>query len=255
MLTCSLNRFSVHKAGNEPHDYEDAFAPKLNGQIQSDSISVAVSDGAGETSFAREWAKMLARAYVRERFTNIETLRNETDILAKRWHTFVNRRPLPWFAEEKVRLGAFATLLGVQCGSSSSGSHESGQCSAIAIGDSCLFQVRNDALVSSFPLQHSTEFGNNPILLSSNPARNSQVWANVRLQSAEWKIGDAFFLATDALACWFLSEHERKERPWNILLGFTEDSNPYELFKAWADKLRLSSEMKNDDVTLLMLRV
>ena len=251
-MRCTLNHFSLPKLGNEQSDYEDAFAPKSNGMLEQQSLSIAVSDGASESSFASDWAKMLTRAFVREPSASAEALKAQTEFLAKRWQSFVNRRPLSWFAEEKLRLGAFATLLGVQLSSGSSGSNETGRWLAIAVGDSCLFQVRNDNLICAFPLANSAEFGNSPILLSSNLARNAQVWKNVQVHSGEWKIGDAFLLATDALACWFLSQYERNECPWNILFGFAEDSNPSESFKTWADKSREILQMKNDDITLVI---
>jgi hypothetical protein len=254
-MICSVIHFALPKYGNEIKDYEDAFAPKMQGKVEQSSMSVAIADGATESSFAADWARMLTRAFVKEPFTSIDILQSKTQFLSNRWQGFVNRRPLPWFAEEKVRSGAFATLLGVEITPKSNGSLDSGQWSAIAVGDSCLFQLRGEELLLSFPLRRSTEFGNSPTLLSSNLTRNDQVWENVRVNLADWQSGDTFFLATDALACWFLSQHELKERPWEILLGFADDSNPLLSFKAWADKLRLSSEMKNDDVTLVMLRL
>jgi hypothetical protein len=259
----TLDHFWLPKFGNEQADYEDAFAPKSNGTIDQESLSLAIADGATESSFASDWAKMLTRAFVKEPFTNLETLQARTEILSNRWQTFVNRRPLPWYAEEKVRLGAFATLLGVKLASSRNGLNNSGSWSAIAIGDTCLFQVRNDNLIRTFPISSAGEFGNSPTLLSSNLARNSRLWNNVRFQTEEWKTGDIFLLATDALACWFLSQHERNEKPWNILLGFTGDPAPSESFKSWTDKVRSSetrapgssSQLKNDDICLLLLKV
>lgn len=251
----TLNHFWLQKLGNEQSDYEDAFAPRINGTLDQQSFSLAVADGAAESSFASDWAKMLTRAFVKEPFTNIEALQSRTEILSQRWHSFVKRRPLPWFAEEKVRLGAFATLLGVELAPSSNGSHESGSWSAIAAGDSCLFQVRNDDLVRSFPISSAGEFGSSPTLLSTNLVRNSQLWEKVKCQTAEWQPGDLLLLSTDALACWFLSQHENNEKPWNILLGFTEDSSPSESFEAWAADARRAAHLKNDDITLLIIRL
>lgn len=251
----TLNHFWLQKLGNEQGDYEDAFAPKAVGIVDQRSFSLAIADGATESSFASDWAKILTRAFVKEPFTDIQALQARIELLSKRWHSFVNRRSLPWFAEEKVRLGAFATLLGVQLTSNSDGSSGAGTWSAIAVGDSCLFHVRNDDLIRSFPISSATQFGSSPTLLSSNLARNSQVWDSVKFQSAEWQAGDLLLLATDALACWFLSEHENREKPWNILLGIAEDSWSSESFKAWANNARRSAKLKNDDITLLLIRL
>lgn len=254
-MRLTLNHFWLQKLGNEQADYEDAFAPKINGTIEQDGFSLAIADGATESSFASDWAKMLTRAFVKEPFTSIETLQARTEILSQRWHSFVNRRPLPWFAEEKVRLGAFATLLGVTLTSNSNDSKQSGDWSAIAVGDSCIFQIRNDDLVCSFPLSSAAEFGSSPTLLSTNLSRNSQLWEQVKFHTANWSAGDLLMLATDALACWFLAQHENNEKPWNILLGFTEDSSPSNSFQTWVDNARRSSHVKNDDITLLILRL
>lgn len=251
----TLNHFWLPKFGNERADYEDAFAPKINGTIDQPSLSLAIADGASESSFASDWAKMLTRTFVKEPFTNIEALQVRTEMLSRRWQSFVNRRPLPWFAEEKARLGAFSTLLGLKLTSSFNSTYEEGSWSAIAIGDSCLFQIRNENLICSFPISDVSEFGNTPRLLSTNLTRNFQLWEFVKTHTADWKVGDIFLLATDALACWFLYEHKHNERPWNILLGFTEDSTPDESFKSWTDNVRRSLRLKNDDVTLLLLKL
>lgn len=46
--------FRLHKRGNAPEEYEDAAAADLP------AGRFAVADGATESSFAREWAKILA---------------------------------------------------------------------------------------------------------------------------------------------------------------------------------------------------
>lgn len=247
----TLNHFWLQKLGNEQADYEDAFAPRINGTLEQKNFSLSVADGATESSFASDWAKMLTRAFVKEPFTNIEALQARTQVLSQRWHSFVNRRPLHWFAEEKVRLGAFATFLGVTLGSNSNGSSQSGNWSAIAVGDSCLFQIRNNELLCSFPISNPADFGSSPTLLSTNLNSNSKLWERVKCHSADWVSGDHLLLTTDALACWFLFQHQNNEKPWNILLGFTEDSSPSESFQTWANDERRSSHLKNDDITLL----
>ncbi len=251
----TLKHFWLQKFGNEQADYEDAFAPRIDGTIEQQVLSLAVADGATESSFASDWAKMLTRAFVKDPFTSIETLQARTEILSQKWHSVVNRRPLPWFAEEKVRLGAFSTLLGVTITSYSNGSSQSGIWSAIAVGDSCLFQIRNDDLLRSFPISNVDEFGCSPTLLSTNLSRNSQLWERVKCHTAEWMSGDYLLLTTDALARWFLFQHQNNKKPWNILLGFTEDLFPSESFQTWADDERRSSHLKNDDITLLIAKL
>lgn len=251
----TLRHFYLHKQGNRSNDYEDAFSPQEGGSKDQETFALAIADGATETSFANYWAKILVKNFVKSPFFTKEVLQDRIKTLADRWQKKVNREQLQWYAEEKLRLGAFSTFLGIEFKSNHHSSHISGSWSAIAIGDSCLFQVRNDNLIESFPISNIQEFGNRPILLSSNPASNSEVWQNVRLRTSKWKSGDVFLLATDALACWFLKEHELNAHPWNILLGISEDPNPSQSFRRWANELRKSSKMRNDDVTLLLVKL
>ncbi len=251
----SIAQFHLPKFGNEKNEYEDAFAPKRHGRFECNSLSLAIADGASESSFAAEWAKMLTRAYVKEPFFNVPHLQSQIEKLADRWKSFVQRRPMPWFAEEKVRMGAFSTLLGIHLSEDSTDAMQTGKWSTIAVGDSCLFQVRGDILTESFPISKSSDFGISPTLLSSNDSKNKSVWDQVAFKAARWQIGDMFFLVTDALAFWFLSQHEHNERPWEILAGFVEDNNPIESFTTWVNNARASSTLKNDDVTLMIVKL
>ena len=127
------------KAGNRPDEYEDAFWPpnspgrgaapgakrsararralaggSVSGcQPGADGARFAVADGATETSFAGLWAQRLVRAYGAGWFDGddwAEHLRREQAA----WQAEVLQKPLPWYAEAKVRAGAYAALLGLQ---------------------------------------------------------------------------------------------------------------------------------------------
>src|SRR3954468_13385292 len=83
------------------------------------------------------------------------------------WGRAVAGKPLPWYAEEKARAGAFAALVGLEL--SRQGNEDCGQWSALACGDSCFFQLRSEAVIESFPIARSDEFSNAPLLLGSHP--------------------------------------------------------------------------------------
>jgi len=253
----TFSKYYLQKRGEEASDYADAFSyePKNGPASSNRPLVIAISDGASESAFSKPWAKMLVRSFVKRPFRSVDDVRSEVQLLSQSWHRAIHYRPLQWFAEEAAALGAFATLLGVEIFTDSSESIKSGDWSAIAIGDSCLFQVRDDQLIESFPLLHSADFGNSPTLLSSNVSRNELVWDKVLVRSSAWKTGDVFFLTTDALAHWFLFQHERNERPWEIFLGFNQDGNPIQSFSAWVKTQRSLSQLKDDDVTLLSIKL
>jgi hypothetical protein len=166
-----------------------------------------------------------------------------------RWASDVGSQPLPWYAEAKFAQGAFATFLGVVLKSFGRPSWQ-----AVAVGDSCLFQIRDGQLRQAFPLTQSSEFDNSPRLLGS---RTSAVEARQREVRGygSWQAQDRFFLATDALAQWFLRQVEAGGKPWEVLESLLGESDVSTAGKAWIEQLRDQHEIRNDDVTLIMVTV
>jgi hypothetical protein len=119
---------------------------------------------------------------------------------------------------------------------------------AIAVGDSCLFQIRNGEMVTAFPIQTADQFNSRPLLLSSNPARNRQVWSELKYAEGDCHPGDLFVLVTDAIACWFLKQVEAGHFPWQTLRGLNSDDQ----FASFVAQLRQQNQMRNDDTTLIL---
>ncbi len=121
------------------------------------------------------------------------------------WKKKLNAKDLPWYAQEKLNSGAFSTLAGItfRLTDASSAAFD-----AIAIGDSCIFQIRGDKIIASFPLGSADDFHNRPVLISSNAANNIHLKAFVKTWSGTAQAGDSFLLMTDALACWLLTRYE-----------------------------------------------
>jgi hypothetical protein len=66
----------------------------------------------------------------------------------------------------------------------------------------------------------------------------------------ELAAGDRLWLMTDALAAWFLAEHEAGGAPWRELDERTADD-----FADWVAGRRADGRLKNDDVTLVAIEV
>jgi len=243
--------FWLPKAGNTEAEYEDAFLPRHPEQRRLRSFRCAVADGATETSFSGMWAKQLVRAFCS--CTPDALILTALPALQQRWLTTVQRRPLPWYAEEKVRSGAFAALLGLVLVDSTEPGGP-GQWRATALGDSCLVHMRNETILARFPVQDAASFTNQPHLLSSNPSYNERAAKHLVTTGDGWCSGDTFYLMTDALAHWFLSEAEAGRQPWAVLrdLDTKDQSKPFADFVA---DLRQTKSMRNDDVTLLRVEV
>ena len=84
---------------------------------------------------------------------------------------------------------------------------------------------------------------------AKRPAPRSRLREKVTSAAGSWQGGDHFYLMTDALAAWFLREHEAGGRPWRRL----EELDHGLAFARWVDELRRSHALRNDDVTLLRL--
>jgi hypothetical protein len=229
------------KRGHSDEEYEDAFAD------DAERGRFAVADGATESSYAGRWAKLLVQGFVREPACLPRKWGRWLQPIQQEWLADVGNRPLPWYAENKVKDGAFATFLGLVIKRTFCRS----LCwQAIAVGDSCLFHLRDGALLEPFPITQSSEFGNSPWLVGSRSPLG-QAQKSFRIGKGRCKANDRFWLMTDALAQWFLREHEAGRRPWDTLEGLLAASAGNEAFASWVRELRDSEALRNDDVTLV----
>ena len=248
--------FWLPKAGNSSEEYEDASLvvyPQRMGEAGRLTARAVVCDGASESAFAREWANVLAEAFV-SRPLDICGLTEDymCDWLAlaqEDWHVGVPWDRIPWHGEAKARAGAFATLLGLTF-AVAPGRSPGLNWQALAVGDSCLFVIRAGRLSQCFPLEDAAEFDNNPALVCSNPDSVGKLWASVRRTGGKCLPGDSFILASDAIACWLLDRDAESEMPWNTLLALDASVWP-----AWVEEQRSAGLMRNDDTTLVIIRV
>ena len=248
--------FKLPKAGNSPGECEDdgwlSYPLPIISSNRS-AANAAVSDGATESAFAREWANILVHTFCR-RPPDLPGLTKGglLDWLApaqEEWHGRIPWERIPWHGEAKARAGAFATLLGLTIASEPNGGPALSW-QALAVGDSCLFVIRDDRLRVSFPLEDPVQFGNTPDLACSNPDNTKDLWDSVRRADGECVSGDSLILASDALACWFLERSAEGQKPWRKLLAMDSTS-----WVAWVEKQRRAGLMRNDDMTLVVIRV
>lgn len=248
--------FWLARHGNEAAEYEDAFQPRKDGRHSARRLRFAVADGASESMLSGRWADVLTRAWCKEQRADtaeiLQTAGAEFDHVV---HAYLAEReaqdrPVQWFEEPGLAKGSFSTLLGVQF---STRRASTGEWTATSLGDTCLFQVRDDELVTSFPLKSAADFGSSPNLVPSKADDAHAVAAHFEQRTGDWCSGDLFVLATDALSAWFLAEVEGGHRPWEQLLGFTARGQA--AFAEWANGLRTQGKLRNDDVTVVRIEV
>jgi hypothetical protein len=235
------------KAGHAPDEYEDAFWPEEDLDGDLDSCRFAVADGASEASFSGLWARLLVSAYGRGRLRP-GALARALPALQQEWLAGATSRTLSWYAEEKLRTGSFAALAGLTLRRAAAG--PGGTWEAMAVGDSCVFQVRQDRLALAFPVSRAADFGTTPHLLSTQARHIERAVDDLQRVRGRWLPGDSFFLLTDALACWFLGEHERGGAPRSALPD-REGPDVAARAGAWVAALRAAGALRNDDLTLL----
>jgi len=230
--------YRLQKHGATRAEYEDAMA------WSQKQRRFAIADGASASAFARLWAQLLVHAYV-DGHLSAENVEADLVPLQVRWTASVEQRDLPWYAVEQARRGAFAALVGLTL-------YDCGEWRAMAVGDSCMFQVRDGAVVAALPLADAEAFDNRPLLLGSRPAANAQLRTSGAIVSAcgSWRAGDTFLLMSDALAATFLRQLHANESPALNVLAFERNAGG---FRRWIATLRAERLLRNDDVSLLWL--
>jgi hypothetical protein len=251
-LRASVTASWAPRAGSEASQYEDAFYPPASGPRHARRLRFAVADGASESMLSGLWADLLVRTWCKARRRSMAQILEaagaawEIELAAYLEGRERDARPIQWFEEPGLDRGAFSTLLGLAFNSVT---HTHGSWTATALGDTCLFQVRDDALLAAFPLKHPDEFDNAPRLVPSRPGDPGRVLGALDAETGDWRTGDTFFLATDAVAAWFLRSVHAGGSPWRTLAELGD------AFAPWVDERRHAAELRNDDVTILRIEV
>ena len=143
-MDVDLRCFWTAKAGNNADEYEDAFCittargrqrcrPNVASTVgplwdAEASLRLAIADGASESSFSGVWAKLLVKSFCQSlhRQPLVEQAAAKSkdaaaaDTLlgferaAAIWDRCYGARSMPWYAEKKRDIGAYAAFLGLE---------------------------------------------------------------------------------------------------------------------------------------------
>jgi hypothetical protein len=259
--------FSVPKRDCSRSEYEDAFlvSPEgsSDGEIDSELIRIAVADGASESLLAGRWARRLVGTFG----TTEGSAKNGSDFATayreaiQTWNDdiagYAEERaergtPVQWYEEPGIAKGAHATIVVAELRDGQNGQPPTFE--AAAVGDSCVFQVRNEALYARFPLDDSASFSYQPPLLSSQGTEDDILRRNIKLYADVLESGDSLYFATDALAAWFLRAEEAGGQPWAPLRDLGDSASEIE-FSGWVEDRRDSGDMHDDDTTLVRIEI
>ncbi|MFB7717257.1 hypothetical protein [Nocardia sp. NPDC056100] len=232
-------------------------------EIVTGPVALSVCDGATESVLAKDWAHILAststaKALADSKYFELERAFEDfaADVVS-RWDPWVaiyssNRaaagRPLKWYEQAKLQGSTFSTLLTVLITPTKLSEW---RWQAAALGDSCIFHIRDNLPLTKFPVQSLEEFGTNPDLFGSRNHDTALLAERTRYIEGVCVSGDRLLLMSDALAAWFLAADD----PSSALSELLEFGGPYDAtkFSDWLDTLRARHELRNDDVALIRI--
>lgn len=230
--------FKLEKLGNTPQEWEDGAAARDGGDAR-----FIVVDGATEAYDSARWVAQLVDSFVDAApALDPHAMRRWFVQMQRQWVAEAPTRFVNVIEEHKFRQdGSFATLLGVAVSGTS--------WHAVALGDTVLFHVRNGRLLSHFPPMSVDEFGLNPDGVHTRPDAVDHMMRRIAFADGRLQLADTLYLATDALAHWML----RQDGPalWSLLRDLDHDA----MFAALVADQRAAGQLRNDDVTLLRVRM
>ena len=249
--------FSAVKDGNAAGEWQDGAC----GGVAADGrwARFVVLDGATTAYDPVRWVDQLVRSFVPQAGEpggpRLEpaAMRGWFAEMQDQWAADV--RDFDSIIEERkfAEVGSFATLLGFDI----YGLNEpEPYWRAVALGDTVLFHVRAGRLIAAFPPMGPEDFGTLPHGVHTSPASLDRMTERLLTGGGVLEAGDFLFAATDAMAQWILRTIERNEiTVWSTL---TTLAHPDVFARLVGDQRReqdSAKRMKNDDVTLMRLRM
>ena len=245
----------VQKLGASEAEYEDAhafrFLAESTGDDGSMQYSAAIADGATDSWHSGLWARILATGAVKGDSTATQ-MSDRFEELRQRWRHEAVPADASWVSEEKARGGAHAAILVLSVRTPSIRG-EPGTWSAWAVGDCCLFQLREGNCITSFPYARAEEFACNPKLVETGSPVDQFKSIDIEL-SGRWQTGDEFLMATDALALWCMERIDESGKYDEA--AFAEVTRPQSraAFLDWVARARKTGHLRNDDTSLVAFR-
>lgn len=232
------------KRGNAEKEWEDGFA------FDAAAGVVAVADGAGDGIFSKLWAELLLNSYVAcpVPLEDPDAVGAWIACCRREWVTRVDYPRQRWSVQLRLdqSCGA-ATFLGIQIDEIPDAAGDV-PWSAGAVGDVCLFHVRNNHAIAWFPIASSADFGTTPTIFQSKPMRPMPVGVITR---GKLRPGELLLVATDALAQRLLMDVEADTAPdWSRFWTIDQDAWRQEI-----ESLRNCGAIVNDDCTLVVIRL
>lgn len=215
-----------------------------------------VTDGATETYESRRWVDYLVGSFMSADRT---CATGWPDIERGSIGAWFKAMQDQWWAAPhatrdaieklKLRQGTLATFVGGQITGLNTATPV---WQAATLGDSVLFHVRDGNLITQVPELRAADFASTPEGISTLPEKLGRMSEQLQIRDGYLEPGDMIFVATDAFAKWMVTRVEARDRAlWPLLGELTHPS----VFDQLVAKERRNAAIKDDDVTLLRIRI
>lgn len=239
-----VRSFIVPKLGLRFDECQDAVA------IGRGRRRFAVADGMTDSAMSGEWAQLLVHRFVESGHWDRDSLRHLSSEVSNTWRDLVPPlEELPWWLATKIAdVGAHATIAVLDLDPAVRGRRGKAY-RMVAIGDSCIFHLRRDRLISAHPYSHPDQFLHRPLGLGTVTGDdNARGVAGAQIRVATWRRKDRFLIMSDALALYFLRAMGSTSACAREALPFARTQQSFE---AWVAGARASKLLRDDDTTLL----
>ncbi len=258
--------FSAAKDGNAPGEWQDGASGGVipDGSGAPHRARFVVLDGATTAYDPVRWVDQLVRSFAPPggpagsegpQGPRLEpaAMRAWFAEMQDRWAKDV--RDFDSIIEERkfAEVGSFATLLGFEIYGLDG---PEPYWRAVALGDTVLFHVRAGHLIAAFPPLGPEDFGTLPDGVHTLPASLDKMTERLLLGGGVLEAGDFLFAATDAMAQWILRTIQHGEaKVWDTLTTLAHPDVFAQLIADQRKEQDGSRRLKNDDVTLMRLRM
>ncbi len=245
--------FSEPKAGNAPGEWQDGAAGGIVGDGSGTGRFIVV-DGATQAYDPLRWVDQLVTSFVSSGpALEPAAIRAWFAAMQDQWTADV--RVFDSVIEQRkfAEVGSFATLLGFEI-AGLDGPHPGWR--AVALDDTVLFHVRAGRLIAAFPPLGPDDFGTRPDGVHTQRSSLDRMTGRLLVGSGRLAADDFLFAATDAMAQWILRAVAREEKfLWETLGQLAHPDVFARLIEDQRNEQDSAKRMKNDDVTLMRLRM
>jgi len=256
--------FSVVKDGNAPGEWQDGAGGGVieEGPGAPRRARFVVLDGATTAYDPVRWVDQLMRSFAPQTGGDRGTEGPRLEPAAMR--AWFGQMQDQWAADGRdfdsiieqrkfTEVGSFATLLGFDI-YELDGPRPHWR--AVALGDTLLFHVRAGRMIAAFPPMGPDDFSTLPAGVHTSPASLDKMTGRLLTGGGVLEADDFLFAATDAMAQWILRTIERDEaKVWDALTTLAHPDVFARLVQDQRREQDSAKRMKNDDVTLMRLRM